>query len=114
MSAIEELEKLATLKEKGIISADEFEEQKKKILEKKDSNVAETQAKSRLVYILLALFCGGLGIHNFYAGYTGKAVAQLLLTIFLFWLIIPVLAVFVWVLVEIVTVTKDAKGVPFN
>lgn len=30
---------------------------------------------------LLGIFLGSLGIHNFYLGYTGKAVAQLLITI---------------------------------
>jgi hypothetical protein len=34
-----------------------------------------TPTKSRVAYVLLGLFLGGLGIHNFYAGYTGKAVA---------------------------------------
>ena len=37
-------------------------------------------AKSKLVAGLLAIFLGGLGIHNFYLGYTGKGVAQLLLS----------------------------------
>ncbi len=66
--------------------------------------------KSRLVYILLALFLGCLGVHNFYAGYTGKGVAQLLLTL----LSVGFLSffVFIWVIVEICTVTKDANGVP--
>lgn len=27
--------------------------------------------KSRLAYILMGLFLGGLGVHNFYAGYNG-------------------------------------------
>ncbi|MBQ3218003.1 MAG: TM2 domain-containing protein [Akkermansia sp.] len=29
--------------------------------------------KSRLAYILLGVFLGSLGIHNFYAGYTCSA-----------------------------------------
>ena len=37
-------------------------------------------AKSKLVAGLLAIFLGGLGIHNFYLGYTGKAIAQLILS----------------------------------
>ncbi len=69
--------------------------------------------KSRLAYILLAFFLGGLGIHNFYAGYTGKGIAQLLLVLLTGWLVIPAIAVLIWILVEICTVTKDAKGVPF-
>lgn len=31
--------------------------------------------KSKLAAGLLGIFLGGLGIHNFYLGYTGKAVA---------------------------------------
>ena len=30
---------------------------------------------------LLGIFLGGLGIHNFYLGYTGKAIAQIALSI---------------------------------
>ena len=37
-------------------------------------------AKSKLTAGLLGIFLGGLGVHNFYLGFTGKAVAQLLIT----------------------------------
>lgn len=30
---------------------------------------------------LLGIFLGSLGIHNFYLGYTGKALAQLLISL---------------------------------
>ena len=30
---------------------------------------------------LLAIFLGVFGVHNFYLGYTGKAIAQLLITV---------------------------------
>jgi TM2 domain-containing membrane protein YozV len=69
-----------------------------------------TSGKSRVTYILLALFLGGLGIHNFYAGYTGKGVAQLLMNLFLFWTIIVPLAIGIWVIVEAITVETDANG----
>jgi TM2 domain-containing membrane protein YozV len=70
-------------------------------------------AKSRTTYILLGLFLGGIGIHNFYAGYTSKAVAQLLITLLTFWLILPLIAVGVWVIVEIATVKADSQGITF-
>lgn len=38
------------------------------------------EQKSKLAAGLLGIFLGGLGIHNFYLGYTGKAIAQLLLS----------------------------------
>lgn len=67
-------------------------------------------SKSRVAYILLGLFLGGLGIHNFYAGYTGKGVAQLILTLTLFWTIIVPIAVTIWIIIEVCTVDRDAFG----
>ena len=113
MNNIDNLAKLAELKEKGVISESEFNQQKENILKNLDTQSSGTP-KSRLAYILLALFFGGLGIHNFYAGYTGKGITQLLLCVLLFWLVIPLIIVGLWVLIEIITVTKDAKGIPFN
>ena len=72
------------------------------------------QPRSRLAYILLAIFLGGFGIHNFYAGYTKKAVIQLLLTILLGWTVIVPVAVFVWIILDIINVTADANGVPMS
>lgn len=67
--------------------------------------------KSRLAYILLAIFLGTLGIHNFYAGYTGKAIAQLLISVLSLGMLS--LVSWIWAIVELCVVTKDAKGVPF-
>jgi len=68
--------------------------------------------KSRIAYILLGLFLGGLGIHNFYAGYAGRGVAQLLITLLTGWLIVPLFVVGLWVLIEIIVVSQDAYGRP--
>ena len=70
--------------------------------------------RDRVAYVLLGVFLGTLGIHNFYAGYTGRGVAQLLITILVGWLIIPLVAVWIWNLVEVITVTTDAGGVAFR
>ena len=43
---------------------------------------AGENAKSKMAAGLLGIFLGGLGIHNFYLGYTKKAVAQLLICLF--------------------------------
>lgn len=72
--------------------------------------VMMVSSKSRVAYILLGLFLGGLGVHNFYAGYTGKAVAQLLLTLLLFWTIVVPIAVTIWIIIEVCTVDRDAFG----
>ena len=66
--------------------------------------------KSRISYILLGIFLGCLGIHNFYAGYAGRAITQLLITLLTGWLIIPWFCVWIWCIVEVCTVRKDAKG----
>lgn len=113
MDNIADLEKLADLKKKGVITEVEFEEQKKALLQNNLVNTTDTP-KNRVVYILLALFLGCFGIHNFYAGYIGRGLAQLLITVLLFWLIVPLLVVWIWVIVEMIVIDKDAKGVKFN
>ena len=79
------------------------------------NNIAITteQPKERTVYILLGVFLGALGIHNFYAGYTNKGITQLLITLIAGWLILPYIAVTIWSIIEACTVTKDSKGIPF-
>ncbi len=72
------------------------------------------EAKSRISYIILGFFLGMLGIHNFYAGYTQKAVIQLLIVLLTGWTGVTALAVCIWVIVEICTVKQDAKGIPFK
>ena len=74
--------------------------------------------KKRLTYQLLALFLGGLGVHNFYAGRKGIAVIQLLITIAATIGISVAQGklvpgggpVALWALIEIFAVKKDGKG----
>ncbi len=44
-------------------------------------NDVQYSSKSRIAAGLLGIFLGGLGIHNFYLGFTSKGVIQLILTI---------------------------------
>ena len=39
------------------------------------------QKKKKIAAGLLGIFLGSFGVHNFYLGYTGKAIAQLLITL---------------------------------
>jgi TM2 domain-containing membrane protein YozV len=68
--------------------------------------------KSRTSYIVLGIFLGGLGVHNFYAGYTGRGVGQLCLTV----LTLGALGVvsWVWAIIEICIVEKDSTGLRFS
>lgn len=73
---------------------------------------ANPDAKERIAYMLLAIFLGCFGVHNFYAGYTGRGAAQLCITIFSLGLLCFVPAI--WALIEAFTVMKDAHGIPFT
>ncbi len=70
--------------------------------------------KQMIVALLLGLFIGTLGIHNFYLGHTGRGIAQLLITILTFG--IGVLITGPWVLIEIIMMVtgslKDGMGRP--
>lgn len=74
------------------------------------------EPKSRLAYILLGVFLGTLGIHNFYAGRTTPGIIQLLLTLVGGPLTCGAtcVAAWIWAIVEICTVKADGKGLPFK
>lgn len=113
MTNLDELEKLGQLYKKKLITKEEFEKQKAALLAME--NISESGAKSQGIYILLALFLGGFGIHNFYAGYYKRAVTQLILTILApFTLGITALINLIWIFINIFAINQDAKGVPFK
>ena len=78
--------------------------------------------KSKAAAGLLGIFLGCFGAHNFYLGYTGKAVAQLLITLLSlgFLAVIPA----IWALIEGILILSaqpgaqpwgvDARGVPLS
>lgn len=66
--------------------------------------------KSKIVAGLLGLFLGGLGVHNFYLGYTGKAVAQLLLTLIGWVILIGPIISGIWALIESVLILCSSYG----
>jgi TM2 domain-containing membrane protein YozV len=71
--------------------------------------------KGRTAYVILGLFLGVLGIHNFYSGHWPFGVIKLVILVVLGWLFgIGFFINAVWSLYEICTVTKDAKGLKFS
>ncbi|WP_424153024.1 NINE protein [Schaalia odontolytica] len=73
--------------------------------------------KQWMVALLLGIFLGGFGIHNFYLGYTTRGIIQLVLTITVFGA--PITGV--WVLIELIMILMrsgsyayDAQGVPLQ
>ncbi len=80
-------------------------------------NNHNTNSKSKVAAGILGILLGSLGIHNFYLGYTGKAIAQLLITV----LSCGTLALIsgIWGLVEgimilVGTINTDAFGNPLG
>lgn len=76
----------------------------------------ESSSKSRLTFILLGIFLGGLGVHNFYAGYTGKGIAQLVISLVSLPLMIIIIGFFtlpavgLWALLEAILIKVDSDG----
>ncbi|WP_147681208.1 TM2 domain-containing protein [Actinomyces ruminicola] len=78
--------------------------------------------KSKVAAGLLGIFLGAFGVHNFYLGHNGKALAQLLITLLSFFTLSFIS--WIWALVEgiiILTATPgsqpwgvDAQGVPLS
>lgn len=70
---------------------------------------------SKLAAGLLGIFLGGLGVHNFYLGNTGKAVAQLLLTL-VGWILLGLgpIAAAIWGFVEGIIILCSKPGSPWH
>jgi len=67
--------------------------------------------KTRVLFVLLGIFLGVFGVHNFYAGYVKKGTIQLCLTLLTcFW---GALVSWPWAIIEICAVSKDAEGNQF-
>lgn len=80
---------------------------------KKDKKIDNVNGKSKITAGILGIFLGCFGVHNFYLGYNGKAIAQLLITLLSIFLLSWVSAI--WGLIEgilILTgnIKKDASG----
>ncbi|HZL28948.1 MAG TPA: NINE protein [Acidobacteriaceae bacterium] len=68
--------------------------------------------KNRVAFVLLAIFFGALGVHNFYAGYIKKGVIQCCLTVLTFFLASPI--VWVWAVVEACHIDRDSDDIAFT
>ena len=135
MAYMEDLEKLADLRNRGIISQEAFEQKKNAILwnnlEQKSNPYSP---KSRRAFALLAFFIGFWGVHNFYLGRIVQGVFQLLPWLFLtiaffiaeashnifafIILLAPFILVFLlypfWIGLNLLLTRKDGKGLLLN
>lgn len=78
-----------------------------KVYDHNESKVVKT-AKSRGIYIILGLFLGWLGIHNFYAGRYAIGACQLVISL----LVIGIVISFIWAIFELFIVKIDGAGDP--
>lgn len=79
--------------------------------------VVQNSGKSKIAAGILGILLGGLGVHNFYLGYTSKAVAQLLISLLSFGSLAVVSSI--WGLVEGIliltgSISCDASGTPLR
>ena len=87
-----------------------------KIVRDSNDSFQVVSKKSRKIYIVLAIFLGRLGIHNFYAGYTKKGIIQLAIGMLSTVLLATPLgglgkiAVIIWNIVEMCNVYVDSDG----
>lgn len=82
-----------------------------------NTTASNENAKSKIAAGLLGIFLGSLGIHNFYLGYTGKAIAQLLISLLSCGMLSFVSAI--WGLIEGIliltgSISTDASGAPLK
>ena len=91
----------------------------KMVNDKKGINISVSSIpeghRSKIAAVILAFFLGGLGVHNFYLGYNNKGVAQLLLTIVGWIIIIGPIISWIWAFIEFIllltgSISKDANG----
>lgn len=71
------------------------------------------QPKSKIAAGLLGIFIGSLGIHNFYLGFTKKAVIQIIVTLITFG-IGGIWGFIEGVLILVGKISVDANGVPLQ
>lgn len=67
--------------------------------------------KSRIAFVMLGIFLGSLGVHNFYAGYVWRGVLQLVITVAT--LGYAAVISWIWAIVEVCTVDRDAQNQVF-
>jgi len=67
---------------------------------------------SRAGFVLLGIFLGVFGAHNFFAGYLKRGVIQLLCTCFSGFTLAAV--IWLWAIVEVCVVSRDADDLPMS
>lgn len=77
-----------------------------------NTNAVNPQAKSKVAAGIFAILLGSFGVHNFYLGFNGKAVAQLLITVLSCGILSPVSAL--WGLIEGILILTGSQSTDAN
>lgn len=72
------------------------------------------EQKSKMAAGLLGIFLGWIGVHNFYLGFTSKAVIQLVLGLLSCGTISGIWGLIEGILILTGSINKDANGVPLK
>ena len=105
MSTADEIKKLNDLLKDGLLTQDEYDSQKEKLL--KPNSQSQNQW---IVVLLLAFFLGFIGAHRFYVGKNGTGILMIL----------TVGGIGLWVLYDLIIIitgnfkTKEGNKVSFN
>ncbi len=82
------------------------------VIESAFTNIPAPEAKNKMTFVLLGIFLGSFGAHNFYAGYTSKAVLQLCITLLTIGFAAPM--TWIWAVIEICIVNRDSRDIEFR
>ena len=105
MSTADEIKKLNDLLKEGLLTQEEYDSQKEKLL--KPNSKSQNQW---IVVLLLAFFLGFIGAHRFYVGKNGTGILMIL----------TVGGIGLWVLYDLIIIitgnfkTKEGNKVSFN
>ena len=105
MSTADEIKKLNDLLKDGLLTQEEYDSQKNKLLK------SDSQSQNQwIVVLLLAFFLGFIGAHRFYVGKNGTGILMIL----------TVGGIGLWVLYDLIIIitgnfkTKQGNKVSFN
>jgi TM2 domain-containing membrane protein YozV len=76
------------------------------------TTIQTTSQKKKILFIILAILFGYLGLHNIYIGMINKGLFQLLVTSFLWFTVIVPLIIWIWSIYEVITIREDHRGLP--
>lgn len=105
MSTADEIKKLSELLKDGLLTQEEHDSQKEKLL--KQNSQSQNQW---IVVLLLAFFLGFIGAHRFYVGKNGSGILMIL----------TVGGIGLWVLYDLIIIitgnfkTKEGSKISFN